>query len=113
MLEYRQVLEANPNDVEALNPIAWIRATHADPKHRDAQEAVALAERARDALQTPNAVVFETLAAAYAEAGRFDDAVTACGRAIALAQASGGTKDADRFREELELYRARKPLRVN
>ncbi|HEV8112844.1 MAG TPA: tetratricopeptide repeat protein [Planctomycetota bacterium] len=113
ILEYEKLLEADPNDVEAMNPIAWIRATHAEAKHRDGKAAVALAERARDASPRPNAVLFETLAAAYAEAGRFDDAATACARAIELAKEGGETKNAERFRSELELYRAGKPLRVN
>ena len=80
------MLKRAPGDLDALNNIAWIRATHVDPVHRNGAEAVVLAEQARDAPHDPNHVLFSTLAAAYAEVGRFDDAVRAAERAIELAR---------------------------
>lgn len=110
--EYEKLLRSSPNDVDALNNVAWIRATHGDAEHRDGALAVRYAERARDLLATtPNAVVFDTLAAAYAETGRFDDAVVACERAIALAESSGDAQGADRFRAHLAQFKSGQALR--
>jgi len=50
-----------------------------------------------------------TLAAAYAEAGRFPDAVSTAERAISLATATGDTRFAAANRQLLLLYRAGKP----
>jgi tetratricopeptide (TPR) repeat protein len=107
---YRELLEADPGDLDALNNIAWIRAAHAEAAHRDGREAVALAERARDRSPEENEVLFDTLAAAYAEAGRFEEAIAACDKAVALARAKGDAPAASRFEGHLELFRARRPL---
>ena len=109
---YRELLKLSPDDPDALNNIAWIRATHADAAHRDGAEAVRLAERARDKTPGENAVLLSTLAAAYAEAGRFEDAVQTAMRAVELARAANDAETAARFGSQLELYRSGKPLRL-
>jgi tetratricopeptide (TPR) repeat protein len=108
--EYREILRRSPDDLDALNNVAWMRATHAEARHRDGAEAVRLAERARAKSPAPEAVLYSTLAAAYAEAGRFPDAVSAGERAIALARAAGAAKDSERYAEQLRSYRAGKPF---
>jgi hypothetical protein len=50
-----------------------------------------------------------TLAAAYAEAGRFNDAVATAQKACGLAQAGGMTNVVEQNSRLLELYRANKP----
>jgi tetratricopeptide (TPR) repeat protein len=110
---YRAILARAPDDLDALNNIAWIRAAHADSAHRNAAEAVTLAERARDKSPQPIAVLYSTLAAAYGEAGRFDDAVKACERAIELARAANQTAEAERYATQLESYRAKRPFRAH
>ncbi len=108
--QYRILLRADPNDLDALNNIAWIRATHADPRHRDGAEAVRLAERARANSQKPVAVLYSTLAAAYAEAGRFPEAVKAGVRATELARAERDSLAIVRFAQQLACYRAGRPF---
>jgi superkiller protein 3 len=108
--QYRLLLRRAPDDLDALNNIAWIRATHADPGHRDGAEAVRNAERARAASPQPVAVLYSTLGAAYAEAGRFADAVNAGRRAVELAAADGDTAAATRYAQQLECYRAGRPF---
>lgn len=67
---------------EGMNALAWLLATSPDPELRDGEEAVAWA---RVALKHDATVErFDTLAAAHAEAGDFDQAVTAIERAIDL-----------------------------
>ena len=105
---YREILARRPDDLDALNNVAWIRATHAQAAHRDGAEAVRLAERARDASPEPVAVLYSTLAAAYAEAGRFADAVRAGQRAVALADSAGAPEESARYAAQLAVYRAGK-----
>ncbi len=107
---YRGVLERAPNDLDALNNIAWIRATHADGAHRDGVEAVHLSEKARDLPHDPNHVLFSTLAAAYAEAGRFEEAVKAGERAVQLADEAKDSDAAQRFAQQLASYRVGRPF---
>jgi tetratricopeptide (TPR) repeat protein len=112
--KYREVLSYRPETVPALNNLAWILATSEDPGIRDGLEAVRLAERACASMQySPPSVIpstLDTLAAAYAEAGRFKDAVKAEERARAFALATGQKDRAQRMESTLKLYRAGKPL---
>jgi tetratricopeptide (TPR) repeat protein len=107
---YGEILRRSPDDLDALNNVAWIRATHAEAARRNGAEAVRLAERARDRSPGPEAVLYSTLAAAYAEAGRFPDAVRACERAIELAKGAGDVQQAAAFIRQLSRYRAGKPF---
>ena len=43
---YYQALQLNTNSAIVLNRLAWLRATAADPRLRNGEEAVRLAERA-------------------------------------------------------------------
>src|SRR5207249_10415894 len=97
--------------VDALNNLAWILATNPGDDLRDGPEAVRLAERACELTQRREPVLLGTLAAAYAETGRFTDAVTTAQKAIELAAAAGQKEVADKNRQLLELYRADKPFR--
>jgi len=107
---YGEILRRSPDDLDALNNVAWIRATHAEAARRNGAEAVRLAERARDRSPAPEAVLFSTLAAAYAEAGRFPDAVGACERAIELAKSTGDVQQAAAFTRQLARYRKNQPF---
>ena len=107
--EYRQGLRWQPDDPEALNNLAWIRAANANPALRSGDEAVHLARRACELTRYQNPMLAGTLAAAYAESGRFDEAVATAQKARDLALASNQKELADRNRELLELYRSRQP----
>jgi tetratricopeptide (TPR) repeat protein len=108
--EYEAIMNASPDDLDALNNVAWIRATHHDAGHRNGVEAVRLAERARERSPEPVAVLYSTLAAAYAEAGRFPDAVAAGTRAVDLARRANSSDEAERYAQQLEFYRAGRPF---
>jgi tetratricopeptide (TPR) repeat protein len=99
----------------ALNHYAWILATSADAKLRDGEQAVRLAERAtRFCAKDPASSVadyFDTLAGAYAEAGRFDDAVEAEGKGIKIIEIIAPydrAKLAD-FKSRIDVYKQKKP----
>jgi hypothetical protein len=92
--------------IEALNNLAWLLAANRDAAVRNGAEAVNLAERACKLSDYKTPVFIGTLAAAYAEAGRFGDAVTTAEKARDLALAAGEKVTADKNSELLELYRA-------
>jgi tetratricopeptide (TPR) repeat protein len=109
--EYRDCLGRNPADVEALNRLAWLLATQPAPELRNGTNAVALAERARDLTRGTDARILATLDAAFAEAGRFADAVSAVKRTSAAATAQGQTNLVAAAAGRLKLYEAGKPFR--
>jgi tetratricopeptide (TPR) repeat protein len=104
--EYREALRLQPDWPPAQNNLAWLLATCADPALRNGAEAVRLAERACELTGRRQAFLIGTLGAAYAEAGRFGDAIRAAEQAIAIAEAAGQTDVAKRNRELLELYQS-------
>jgi protein O-mannosyl-transferase len=108
---YRTALELNPASPSVLNNIAWLLATCPDAKVRNGHEAVRYAERACELTQRSVPVLLGTLAAAYAEAGRFDDAVRTAEEARDLAQEAGNTQIAETNGKLLQLYRAKTPYR--
>jgi tetratricopeptide (TPR) repeat protein len=111
ILEYQTVLWLNPTHWNALNDLAWIRATASDARLRDGRDAVKLAEQACKLTEFREPLFIGTLAAAYAEAGRFDEAIKNAQKARALAYATGRKQLADRNQELLEFYLAGKPHR--
>ncbi|MGO9707150.1 MAG: tetratricopeptide repeat protein [Limisphaerales bacterium] len=107
--QYREALRLNPNLALALNNLAWVLATSPDDGLRDGAEAVRLAERACELTHYGEPLFIRTLAAAYAEAGRFPEAVTTAEKAEQLATGAGLADVAAKIRPLLELYRAGKP----
>jgi len=91
--------------------LAWILATHPDARLRDSAQALQLATRAFELSPPNDAAALDTLAAAYAEAGRFDDAIKSAQRAAELAQADGPKQLLGDIQARLLLYRAGKPYR--
>ena len=108
-----RALETDPRSVLALNNLAWIRATSADDAVRDGAEAVRRAEAAVGLDGGRNMRYIATLAAAYAEAGRFDEALGAIDRAAGLARAAGNGPAEREYAQQRALYAARTPLRVS
>jgi tetratricopeptide (TPR) repeat protein len=108
---YGEGVRLNPQYAACLDNLARLLATCPDGGVRNGQAAVPFAERACAAPGGPNIRFLDTLAAAYAEAGRFDDAVAAAQRAIDLAQALGRTDLANEIRGRLVRYQGRQPLR--
>jgi len=108
---YREVLRINPRDLKTQNNLAWILATHPNAKFRDGAEAVRLAESVCEATHEGVSPFLDTLAAAYAEGGRFDDAVRTAEQAARLAREAGLVPAALGIEERLDLYREAKPFR--
>ncbi len=106
----REALRVKPASAVYANALARLLATAALQELRNGAEAVRLAEAACAVTQRQNYFYLDTLAAAYAEAGRFEDAVAAERQAISLAGAIGKTNLAVEFEKHLRLYAEGQPL---
>ena len=102
---YQRLLELDTNSIPALNDLALLRATASDPHLRNGKEAVHLAEQACQLTQFNVPFLVGTLAAAYAEAGRFKEAVSTAEKARTLALAQGQKEIAAKNEQLLELYK--------
>jgi len=105
----RQALRLEPTLRSARNNLAWLLATSPDTSVRDPAEALRIAEGLRDEAREPSANLLDTLAAAYAAAGRFEEAIRSAEQGVALAEAEGDLEMAQTLRERLSSYRSRKP----
>jgi len=95
--------------IQALNNLAWELATSSDANIRDGSLAVKLAERACRQTYYRAPITIGTLAAAYAEAGRFDEAISAGQQACAVASELGDTNLLKRNQDLVTLYQAHQP----
>ena len=103
----REALRIKPESVEAANNLAWLLATSADPAVRRPQEAIRVIERVARTAGAPS--LLDTLAAAYAAAGRFDAAVDTAGLAAERAEQQGDVSGAAAFRARQASYRRGEP----
>ena len=110
--QYQKALQINSNYVQTLNGLAWLLATCPQASLRDGNKAVELAQRANHLTGDGNPVLLGTLAAAYAEAGRFPEAVEAAQQALLFAESRGNTSLAQALRSQLKLYQAGSPFRA-
>ncbi|HZQ48641.1 MAG TPA: tetratricopeptide repeat protein, partial [Verrucomicrobiae bacterium] len=111
LANFKEALRLAPDTPDCMNAVAWIYATSPKAEMRDGSEAVRLAGRACDLTKRQTTAILDTLAAAYAETGRFDEAIKTTGEISALALAAHDTATADTARQRLELYKAGKPCR--
>ena len=97
---------ANPTDPEIWNNLSWLLATCPDEQIRNGAKAIELARRACGATQWSNGAYLDTLAAAYAEAGNFSDAVKWSDKSLEKAGANF-----ELLRLHRESFRSGKPWR--
>ncbi len=110
--QFREAIALRRDYPLALAGLAWIRATAADAALRDTGEAVQLAERASAMTSGRDPTVLDALAAAYASAGRYEDAIHLARSGLELSIAAGQMTVASQFRQRLELYRNHQPVRL-
>jgi tetratricopeptide (TPR) repeat protein len=107
--EYREALRLIPDLGTSLNNLSWILATTRDEKYRNGVEAVKLAEQACRQTDLQNPFALDTLAAAYAAAGRYTDAVETAEKALLLVPESvKQSKLAREIYDRLLLYKSGK-----
>ena len=106
---YRRAIEIVPSHLAAMNGLAWLLATSAQAAPGSANEAINLAEKACSATGYTEPTFLDTLAAAYASAGRFQDAVQTAEGAVGIARESGREGLAKKIEARLARYRNRRP----
>ena len=84
-----KAVRLNPDEVLGLDNLAWLLATCPDPKFRDGPRAVILSEHACQLTHNEVPIPLCTLAAAYAEEGRFTNAIASATLSEQLASEQG------------------------
>lgn len=107
---FREALRRDPDSTVVLNNLAFLLATAPDATQRNGAEAVNYAEKACTQTERTNLATLATLAAAYAEAGRFDAAVTTAEKVCKLASESSNPALLQHNMELLDRYRRRQPF---
>ena len=111
LAHWRQALLKEPDNVQVLNETAWVLATAPEAALRNGNEAVSLAEHAVRLTSEREPVVLGTLAAAYAETGRYDQAIETEQRAADLAARQGNAPLAASLKQRLTLFEWKTPIR--
>lgn len=104
---FETLLRMYPDDVQTLNNLAWILATCSDGAVRDAKAALAHAERAAQITQRRQPHVLDTLSAAYAARGRFEDAAKTAREALTIVEGSGDKRLDSTIRGHLASFEKR------
>jgi len=109
--EWQKVLAIQPDNGNAMSNLAWVFATSLDRSLRNGPHAVQLAEQAVRISGGRIPILFRTLAAAYAESGRFSEAIKTAQQGIELANSQGNSGLAAELRGNITLYEQEQPLR--
>ena len=110
---WRNAIALQPDSVDFLNNLAWILATFPESWIRNRDQALMLAKRANQLSGDNNPTVLRTLAAAYAENGRFTEARVIAERGLQLANAREDLALANIFEGDLSRYRINTPVRTS
>jgi tetratricopeptide (TPR) repeat protein len=105
--DYEEAIKIDPKNSSVLNNLAWVLATSPEDKLRDAKRSIELATRACEVSEYKEAHILSTLAAGYAEAGQWDEALKWSRKAVEM----GDESIKDQLKKELASYEDKKPWR--
>jgi len=111
--QYVTALALAPEDPHSRNNLAWVLATASDSSIRDGPKAVGFAQEAVQLSGGREPLFLRTLAAAYAESGRFSEAIAVAQQAVGIANMQAKPDMAKRLNGDLVLFRGNLPLREN
>ena len=106
----REEIRTKPEDASLLNDTAWMLATNPNASVRNGTEAVELARRAVQLTDSKEPMMLGTLAAAYAEASRFPEAVETARHAQRIASEQKLPALADLLQSRIRLFEAKSPF---
>jgi protein O-mannosyl-transferase len=109
--QWQEVLALQPDNGNAASNLAWVFATCTEDSIRDGARAVELGEKALRISGGKIPMIHKVLAAAYAESGRFADAVETAQRGAELATSQGNPALAAELESNVVLYQSGRPLR--
>jgi len=87
--QWQETLTAEPENGNAMSNLAWVFATYPEESVRNGTQAVQLTEQALKLSGGKNPIIFRTVAAAYAESGRFSEAIETAQHGFELATEQG------------------------
>ena len=108
---WKAALESDPHDLNAESNLAWVFATSPEPLVRDGARAVQMIQDVLQRSGRKNAILLRTLAAAYAESGRFSEAISTAQEASDMAVAQGNSALAADLQHNIDNYKMNTPLR--
>ena len=108
---WRQALQIDPGNRNARSNLAWVYATAPPASVRNGPLALEFMHDAIQRSSHKNATALRTLAAAYAECGRFDEAIDTAKEAAQLAEAEGNSNLATILRGNITDFELKLPLR--
>lgn len=109
--QWQKVLEIHADDIKARLNLAWVFATSPEKSIRDCPRALALAEQAQQLAGHDDPVVLRTLAAAFAECGKFPEAIIAAQQGLALSTTQKQSELIRSLQSEVALYQLNLPCR--
>jgi tetratricopeptide (TPR) repeat protein len=109
IVQLNRSLQIEPDNPGTKNNLAWLLATSEDPNIRNPSEAIRLAQQASRDTGYIDPSMLDTLAAAFASAGRFDEAVITAQKALNLTN-ENNKQIFQAIKRHLDLYKASKPL---
>jgi tetratricopeptide (TPR) repeat protein len=107
--EYNRAIDVDPKSTQAQSGSAWLLATCPDKSIRKADLAIQRAQTVIELGGDNDAMSFDTLAAAQANAGDFEAAMSSARRAIELAPA----EERDAYKDRFVMYQQAKPYRIS
>jgi tetratricopeptide (TPR) repeat protein len=107
--DFSHLIELEPNSPNAYNEVAWVYATCPKDEVRNGAKAVELAKKGCELTQWHDCNIMDTLAAAEAEAGQFDEAVKYEQQVIMLTKAANASTDTKGMEDRLAIYQQHKP----
>jgi tetratricopeptide (TPR) repeat protein len=109
--QWQEALAIQPENGNAASNLAWVFATCPEDSFRDGRHAVELAEKALRVSGGKIPMIYKVLAAAYAESGRFSDAIESAQRGAELAMNQGNPGLATELQSNIAVYQSGRPLR--
>jgi tetratricopeptide (TPR) repeat protein len=109
--QWQEALARQPDNGNAASNLAWVFATSPENSLRDGTRAAELGEKALRISAGKIPMIYKVLAAAYAENGRFADAVETAQRGAELATSQGNPALAAELESNVALYQSGRPLR--
>jgi len=109
--QWQEVLALQPENGNAASNLAWVFATCTDESIRDGTRAAQLGEKALRISGGKIPMIYKVLAAAYAENGRFADAIETAQRGAELATTQDNPGLAAELESNIALYQSGRPLR--
>jgi carboxyl-terminal processing protease len=104
-----KAIQLIPTSYDALNMMGWLLAVCPEARFRDGKQAVIYATEACAITGSKNPALLDTLAAAEAEAGKFEQAIRSENQAL---QAGPVSHDIPDMRARIGLYRQKKAYRA-